>query len=166
MLTETRKVGALEITLPSPTEIRLVRAFKAPARLVFDSYTVPALVKRWLLGPDGWTMPVCEIDLRPGGHFRYVWRHAERGMEMGMGGTYVEIDAPRLITHTERFDEDWTGGETHCRQDFADAGGVTTVTQIVRYASEAARDGALKTPMAEGMEAGFARLEFLLADQK
>jgi uncharacterized protein YndB with AHSA1/START domain len=165
MLTETRRVGALDITLPSPTEIRFVRAFKAPARLVFDAYTIPALLKRWLLGPDGWTMPVCDIDLRPGGHFRYVWRH-ESGVAMGMKGTYVDIDAPRLITHTELFDEDWTGGETHVRQDFAEADGMTTVTQIVRYASEAARDGALKTPMAEGMEAGFARLEALLANQE
>ncbi len=163
MLTETRRAGALEITLPSPTEIRFVRAFKAPAQLVFDAYTVPALVSRWLLGPDGWTMPVCEIDLKPGGCFRYVWRH-ERGMEMGMEGIYAEIDAPRLIRHTERFDEDWTGGETHVRQDFVETDGVTTVTQVVLYASEAARDGALKTPMAEGMEAGFQRLETLLAN--
>jgi len=164
MLTETRRAGALEITLPSSTEIRFVRAFKAPASLVFDAYTVPALVKRWLLGPDGWSMPVCDIDLKPGGRFRFVWRH-EGGMEMGMTGAYVDIDTPRLIAHTELFDEDWTGGETRVRQDFVEKDGVTTVTQVVRYASEAARDGALKTPMAEGMEAGFVRLEALLANQ-
>lgn len=165
MLTDTRRVGALDITLPSPTEIRFVRAFKAPAKLVFDAYTIPALVRRWLLGPEGWTMPVCEIDLKPGGRFRYIWRH-ESGMEMGMRGTYTDIDAPRLITHTEVFDEDWTGGETQVRQDFSEAHGVTTVTQVVRYASETARDGALRTPMADGMEAGFVRLEVLLAKQK
>ena len=166
MLSETRRVGALELTTPSPTEIRFVRAFKAPAQLVFDAYTIPAMIRRWLLGPEGWTMPVCEVDLRPGGRFRYVWKQAASGMEMAMGGTYVDIDAPRLITHTERFDEDWTGGETEVRQDFSETDGVTTVTQVVRYASEAARDGALRTPMAEGMEAGFARLEALLANQK
>ncbi len=165
MLTETRRTGALEITTPSPTEIRFSRAFKAPAQLVFDAYTIPALVRRWLLGPGGWTMPVCEIDLKPGGRFRYVWHHAERGVDMAMGGTYVEIDAPHHITHIETFDEDWTGGETHVRQDFVEKDGVTTVTQVVRYASEAARDGALATPMAEGMEAGFQRLDSLLAKQ-
>ena len=165
MLTDMRRVGALEITTPSPTEIRFTRSFKAPAGLVFDAYTVPALVRRWLLGPGGWTMPVCEIDLKPGGGFRYVWRH-ESGAEMGMKGTYVEIDVPRLIVHTELFDEDWTGGETQVRQDFVETDGITTVTQVVRYASEAARDGALKTPMAEGMEAGFARLEDMLANSK
>ncbi len=165
MLSDVRRVGALEITTPSPTEIRFVRPFKAPAALVFDAYTVPALIKRWLLGPDGWTMPVCEVDLKPGGRFRYVWKQTASGVEMGMGGTYVEIDAPRFIVHTERFDQDWTGGETHVRQDFTEKDGVTTVTQVVRYASEAARDGALQSPMAHGMEAGFARLETLLAKQ-
>lgn len=165
MLTESRRAGALEITLPSPAEIRFDRTFKAPAQQVFDAHTVPALVRRWLLGPDGWTLPVCEIDLRPGGRFRYVWRHAG-GMEMGMGGTFGEIDAPHLITRTEIFDEDWTGGETHCRQEFHEDNGVTTVIQVVRYTSQAARDGALRTPMAEGMEAGYVRLERQLANSK
>lgn len=166
MLSDVRRVGALEITTPSPTEIRFVRAFKAPAGLVFDAYTQPALIKRWLLGPGGWTMPVCEVDLKPGGHFRYVWKKMDDGTEMGMGGTYVAIEAPRLIVHTERFDQDWTGGETQVRQDFTEHDGITTVIQVVRYASEAARDGALRTPMAEGMEAGFARLDAMLANQK
>lgn len=166
MLSDVRRVGALEITTPSPTEIRFVRAFKAPARLVFEAYTQPALIKRWLLGPGGWTMPVCEVDLRPGGRFRYVWKHTADGTEMGMGGTYVDIDAPYLIVHTEQFDQDWTGGETQVRQAFAEENGITTVTQIVRYASEAARDGALATPMADGMEAGFTRLDTMLVNRK
>ena len=67
------------------------------AQLVFDAYTKPELVKRWLLGPDGWSMPVCEIDLRAGGKYRYVWRNDSHGREMGMGGVYREVVAPERI---------------------------------------------------------------------
>ncbi len=82
---------ALEITTPSDREIVMTRVFDAPRDLVFDAYTKPELLKRWLLGPRGWSMPVCEIDLRVGGAYRYVWRRDPDGNEMGMGGVYREI---------------------------------------------------------------------------
>ena len=86
---------ALEITTPGDREIVMTRVFDAPRELVFDAHTKPELVKRWLLGPDGWSMPVCEIDLRVGGAYRYVWRRDTDGTEMGMGGVYREIVPPR-----------------------------------------------------------------------
>ena len=87
----------LEITLPSDREIRITRAFDAPRNLVWDAHTKPELVRRWLLGPPGWEMPVCRIDLRVGGEYRYEWEDKARNKKMGMGGTYTEVKAPEKI---------------------------------------------------------------------
>ena len=80
---------------PRISEIAMSRVFDAPRRLVFDAYTKPELLKRWLFGPDGWSLAVCEVDLRVGGRYRYVWRRLETGTEMGMGGVFRELVAAR-----------------------------------------------------------------------
>ena len=153
--------AALKVATPSDREIVITRQFDAPRAMVFDAHTKPELVKRWLLGPPGWTMPVCEIDLRVGGKYRYVWKHAEQG-EMGMGGTFTEIVRPSRIAATQLFDQDWTGGETIVITELEEQKGKTTVKTTVRYASREARDGALQTGMTTGMEAGYQRLDELL----
>jgi uncharacterized protein YndB with AHSA1/START domain len=104
---------------------------------------------------------VCDIDLRVGGGYRYVWRN-EDGHEMGMGGVYREIVAPERIASAEIFDQDWTGGETLTTSELSEVGGRTTLTTTVIYANEAARKGALITGMTDGMEMGYARLDALL----
>lgn len=152
----------LKVTTPSDREILITRAFDAPRSLVFDCLSKPELVTRWLLGPPGWTMPVCEIDFRVGGRFRYVWRRAN-GNEMGMGGVYREIVRPERIVHTELFDEDWTGGETVGTSIFTEQGARTTLTMTILYSSKEARDGALRTGMTEGMTVSYDRLEALMA---
>ena len=152
---------SLQVTTPSDREIVVVRDFEAPRRQVFDAFTRPDLVKRWLYGPEDWQMAVCEIDFREGGAFRYVWRHAG-GSEMGLSGVYREIVPTERIVSTELFDEDWTGGETVVTTVFAEQAGTTTVTITVLYSSREARDGALATPMAEGMEMSYTRLDKLL----
>jgi uncharacterized protein YndB with AHSA1/START domain len=152
----------LTLDKPSEREITVSRTFDAPRELVFEAMTNPKMVKQWLIGPDDWPMVVCGIDFRVGGKYRYVWRHKERG-DMGMGGVYREIERPRRIVHTELFDEDWTGGETIQTTIFEEKGGRTTVTSTVRYASEAARDGALKTGMLEGWGKAYDRLAEMLA---
>lgn len=154
--------AALKVSTPSDREVVVTRAFAAPRGMVFDAHTKPELVQRWLLGPPGWTMPVCEIDLRVGGKYRYVWRHAD-GREMGMGGTFKEIVRPSRIVMTQLFDEDWTGGETLVTTGIVEHSGTTTLTITVRYVSREARDAAIKTGMTQGMEAGYQRLEQLLA---
>lgn len=152
----------LKVEARGEREILIARVFDAPREFVFDAHTKPELVRRWLLGPPGWTMPVCEIDLRVGGRFRYVWRNTD-GRDMGMGGVYREIVRPERIVSTELFDEDWTGGETVNTMTFAERAGKTTMTNVVLYSSAAARDGALKSGMTEGMEAGYALLDKVLA---
>ncbi|RJF93963.1 SRPBCC family protein [Sphingomonas cavernae] len=156
--------NALTITNKGDTEIVITRQFDAPRHLVFEAMTVPALVRRWLLGPEGWSMPVCEINLSVGGHYRYEWLNAD-GRTMGMGGTFREIVVPERIVHTELFDEDWTGGETLCTQEFVEAGACTTLVTTVIYSSTAARDAALRSGMAGGMETGYARLDAIFAER-
>ncbi len=154
--------GALQVTTPSEREIAMTRVFDAPRELVFDAWTRPELIRRWMLGPPGWSMPVCEVDLRVGGTYRFVWRSPE-GKDMGMGGVYREIMPPERIVTTEAFDEDWTGGETLNTLVLTEQGGRTTLTNTVLYSSREARDGALKTGMEQGVAASYDRLAELLA---
>jgi uncharacterized protein YndB with AHSA1/START domain len=102
---------SFKISTPTDREIEIERDFIAPRSLVFDAFTKPELVRRWLLGPDGWTMPVCEIDLRVGGAYRYVWRKDSIGKEMGMGGVFREVVRPEKLVATENFDDSWYSGE-------------------------------------------------------
>jgi uncharacterized protein YndB with AHSA1/START domain len=156
------KAGELKVTTPTEREIVMARVFDAPRSLVFDALTKPELIKRWLLGPPGWTMPVCQVDLKVGGAMRYVWRRDSDGTEMGLRGVYREIARPGRLVHTELFDEDWTGGETLVTTMLVEQGGKTTVTTTVRYLSREARDAAIKTGMEQGVAASYDRLADLL----
>lgn len=157
------KTAALKLTTPGDREAVITRQVDAPRGMVFDAHTKPELVQRWLLGPPGWTMPVCEIDLRVGGKYRYVWKNTD-GTTMGMGGTFTEVVRPVRIVATQLFDEDWTGGETNVSTEIVEKNGKSTITTTVRYASREARDAALQTGMTTGMEAGYERLEELLKE--
>jgi uncharacterized protein YndB with AHSA1/START domain len=154
--------GQLKITTPGDREIAMTRVFDAPRRLVYDAFTKPELLKRWLLGPPGWTMVVCDIDLRVGGAYRHVWRNS-KGKDMGMGGVYREIVAPERIVATEKFDESWYPGEAVGTITLTEQRGKTTLTQTLRYESRDARDAVLKSGMEQGVAASYDRLAELLA---
>ena len=155
--------ATLQITTPSDREIAMTRVFNAPRHLVFDAMTKAELVKKWLLGPPGWTMPVCEIDLRVGGHYRYVWRRESSGKEMGMGGVYREIVPQERLVCTELFDEAWYAGESLITTTLVEQGGRTTMTTTMLYVSKEVRDGILKSGMESGVAASYDRLAELLA---
>ena len=157
--------GGLKVMARGDREIAMTREFDAPRQLVFDAFTKPELVRRWLLGPDGWSMPVCEIDLRVGGRYRYVWRHVADGNEMGMGGVYREIVVPERIVATEKFDEAWYPGEAVGTLVLVEQNGKTLITQTVVYESRETRDAVLKSPMESGVAASYDRLEDLVASQ-
>jgi len=157
------KRAELKITTAGDRELVMTRVFAAPRTLVFDAHTKPELVRRWLLGPPGWSMPVCEIDLRVGGRYRYVWRHDTNGAEMGMGGVYREIVAPERIVNTERFDAAWYPGEAVGTLVLVERGGSTTLTYTMHYESRAARDAVIKSNMETGVAASYDRLADLLA---
>ena len=152
----------LQITTPSEREIAMTRVFDAPRHLVFEAYTKPELLKRWLGVRNGWTLDVCEIDLRVGGRYRYVWRGAN-GQEMGMGGVFLEIEPPERIVSTEAFDNPWYPVEAVGTVLLVEQDGKTTLTLSVLYQSQEARDGILQTPMAEGVGESFDKLAEVLA---
>jgi uncharacterized protein YndB with AHSA1/START domain len=131
--------GSLKLATRGEREIVMTREFNAPRRLLFDAFTKPELVKQWLLGPPGWSMPVCEIDLKVGGKYRYVWRQDSDGTEMGMGGVYREIVAPERLVSTEKFDEAWYPGEAVGTIVLSEHGGKTTITQTILYESRSLR---------------------------
>lgn len=149
--------GTLAIAAKGDREITMTRRFAAPAAMVFEAWTNPALLRRWLLGPPGWTMPVCEVDFRVGGTYRYEWRN-EQGQTMGVGGVYREIDPPHRFVATERFDEAWYPGESLITISFAEKDGETEMMTTMRYESTAARDGVLKSPMEGGVKQSYDRL--------
>jgi uncharacterized protein YndB with AHSA1/START domain len=155
--------GQLAITAHGDREIAITRVFNAPRKLVFDAWTKPELVKQWLLGPPGWSMPVCEIDLKIGGKYRYEWRRVSGGQSMGMGGVYREIVPPERIVVTEQFDEAWYPGQALITLVLTEKDGMTTATQTVQYESQEARDAVLKSPMESGITASFDRMAELLA---
>ena len=158
-----RNMGKLKVTTPSEHEIVMTRDFRAPRSLVFDCWTKPDLVRRWLLGPAGWSMPVCQIDLRVGGAYRFEWRHVLNGAEMAMGGLYHEIARPDRLVCTESFDEKWYTGDALDTMVFTERNGTTTLAQTILYESRQARDMALSSEMEKGVSANFDRLAELLA---
>jgi uncharacterized protein YndB with AHSA1/START domain len=161
-MSPTKTTGPLDISTPSDREICLTRMFNAPRKLVFDAYTKPELLTRWMGVMPGWSWAVCEIDLRVGGMLRYVWRGPD-GVEMGMRGTYLEIDPPHRIVSTESFDQKWYEGECIESITLEETDGRTTLTMLLRYDNKAVRDSVLQSPAATGMEAGFSNLDVLLS---
>src|SRR5215813_4282897 len=147
--------GKLEVAARGEREIVMTRVLNAPRSLVFDTFTKPELVRRWLLGPDGWSMPVCEIDLRVGGKYRYVWRNDSNGKEMATGGVFREIVAPERLVNSERFDDPWYAGEALVTTLFVEEGSRTTVRQTMLLESREVRDGILKSGMETGVERSY-----------
>ena len=158
----TSQKGPLQITTPSDREIRITRAFDAPRTMVWEAYTRPELVKRWLGQMPGWSWAECEMDVREGGRYRWVWRGPE-GAELAVGGVYREVVPGERLVSTERYDQQWYEGEAVGTVELTEANGRTTLVMTLRYASKAVRDAVLQSPAATGMESGFTALDELLA---
>lgn len=157
-----KNVGKLQVSTPSDREIAMTRVFDAPRSMVFDAWTKPELLTRWLGVRGGWTFAICQVDLRVGGSYRFVWR-GPNGAEMGMGGVYREVMPPDRLVATEKFDESWYEGEALDTTTFVERDGKTTATTTVRYASREVRDGVLKSPMERGVAESYDKLDEVLA---
>jgi uncharacterized protein YndB with AHSA1/START domain len=153
--------GSAVVTLPSDLEIMITRTFDAPAALVFEAWTTPDLVRRWW-GWDSSSLIVCEIDLRPGGDWRYVTREAD-GRELGWHGRYLEIDRPHRLVSTEVF-EGYPEVEARNTLTLSEHDGTTTMTVVGLHSSMADRDGLLGSGMERGMQHSLDRFEDLLAE--
>ena len=124
-----KNTGTLQLAARGEREIVITRDFDAPRHLVFDALTKPELLSRWLGVFGGWSMPVCEVDLRVGGTFRYLWRKPD-GKEMGMRGVFREIVPPERIVNTESFDDPWYPGEAVGTAVLVEHDGKTTLTTL------------------------------------
>ncbi len=153
------KVGVTAYTTPSDREVVITRVVDAPRDLVWEVWTSPEHIARWMSGRKGWTMPICEMDLRPGGKWRYVWRMPDGG-EMTLAGVVREVAPPTRLVTTERWGPEWP--ETLNTLALTEARDLTTITITVLYPSKEARDAALKSGMKDGMDISFASLEALL----
>ena len=160
----------IDVTTPNDLEIRVTRVFDAPRTLLFDCHTQPELVRQWMLGPPGWTMPVCEIDLRVGGTYRYVWRSDSDSGEFGFTGEYREIRAPERVVHTERIDGgevvEGIDGHALCTLELTEENGRTTLVHSMRFPTSATRDQALESGMTGGMAMSYDRLERVIGEQQ
>jgi uncharacterized protein YndB with AHSA1/START domain len=158
-----------EVTLPSDHEVLVTRSFRAPRDLVYRAYTEPDLVRKWMLGPPGWSMPVCEMDVRPGGKYRWRWRSNEDGKEFGFHGEFKEVEAPARIVSTEFYDAGDVGGDmgngaliTVTLEEESD--GSTTLVTRMDFGTKEARNAAVGTGMTGGMEQSYQLLESVLAE--
>lgn len=158
-----KDTGTLKITTPGDREILMTRVFDAPRHLVFEAFTEPELLRRWLLGPPGWEMVVCEVDLKVGGTYRFRWRNAD-GTEMGMRGVYREIVPPERVVSAESFEFgcDAQSGEQLGTTVLTEQGGKTTLTTTLLYPSKQARDATIASGMEKGVTASYDRLAELL----
>jgi uncharacterized protein YndB with AHSA1/START domain len=152
-----------KVTMASDREVVVTRDFDAPTSLVYAAFTRPSLVSRWMLGPPGWTMPVCEIDLRVGGKYRYRWRSEAEGQEFGFTGEYLAIEPERRIEHVERFEGEENMPPSHCTLVFETIGQRTRTVYSMRFDSKEACEAALATGMTDGMEMSYQLLDKVLA---
>ncbi|MEM1233263.1 MAG: SRPBCC domain-containing protein [Pseudomonadota bacterium] len=150
----------LTLTMPTELTIEVRRSFEAPRPLLWRAFTDPDLVPRWLTGPEGHTMPICEMDVRVGGAFRWVWQFSD-GQQMAAEGVYSVVEEGARLVNSETFDiaQDRS---TRVETRFVEAGRGAEVIHTLTYDSRATRDAVLETPMDAGMEASFARLDGLI----
>ena len=155
-----KNTGTLAVTTPTDREIVLTRVFDAPRHMVYDAFTRPELLKRWF-GPRGWSLAVCEVDLRVGGGFRFVLE-GPNGMRMGMRGVYRELDPPDRTVHVETFDD--YPGESIVTTVMAEKDGKTTMTASVVYSTREIRDAVIQSGMEHGAAESYDKLAEVLAE--
>ena len=168
-----------EASLPSDTEVLVKRSFDAPVKLVWRAYMEPDLMRRWCSGMPGWSMPVCEMDMRVGGKYRWRWRSDENGQEFRFTGEVLEIAPHAKIVHTQIYDAgdvreadssgavipDSMGSEPSIiTVTFQETNGITHVTTTIKFASKADRDAAFATGMTDGMEISYKQLDGVLGE--
>jgi uncharacterized protein YndB with AHSA1/START domain len=161
MTATAHTVGATTFSTPSDDEIVMTRVYDAPRKLVFDAWTNPEHLPRWF-GRRGWTLPICEVDLRPGGAWRFALS-GPNGRSMGMHGVYHEIAPPDRLVYSEALDG--YEGETINTLVLTEQDGKTTITCTSRYPSKAARDAMLRTNMMIGAASSLDRLSAFIAEQ-
>jgi uncharacterized protein YndB with AHSA1/START domain len=151
-------MSKLELRTEGDRYVLVTRRFAAPPEAVFRAHVDPEILQQWLLGPDGWTMPVCIFEGKPGGKIRYEWANSD-GRGFFLTGEIVAIDAPRRIEHVERMHLPDPTPDNHVVTTFVADGQGTLMTMRMTLPDAATREAMLATGMDSGMEASYARLE-------
>lgn len=160
----TIHVGSTSFSKPDDNTLTARRSFAAPRERVWAAHTQCEHVKQWLLGPEGWTMPSCEIDLRPGGKWRYVYQGPEGAAGFSFSGEYQEVVTPERLVNTETMDD----GPVHTLNTLilADDDGHTALLVIVEYPSSEVREQIIATGMMDGWAESYDRLDGYLQSMK
>jgi uncharacterized protein YndB with AHSA1/START domain len=154
-------MSKLTLQLEGDTHVVASRRFAAPPQAVYRAHTDPKLIQQWLLGPDGWTMPTCISDARPGGKIRYEWSDG-KGRGFSLTGEYVELEPYRRIVHVERMHMPDPTPDNRVETMFEPDGDGTLMTLRMTLPDAQTRAAMLASGMETGMEASYARLERMI----
>jgi uncharacterized protein YndB with AHSA1/START domain/effector-binding domain-containing protein len=155
----------LELRTEGDRHVVVTRRFAAPPAAVYRAHTEPALIQKWLLGPDGWTMPVCVNEARPGGRIHYAWTDGKGG-DFSLTGEFVELTPNSRIVHVERMHLPDPTPDNHVETTFAPDGDGTLMTMRMTLPDAATRAAMLGTGMERGMEDSYVRLERICANEQ
>ena len=153
-------MSTMTLTTEGDRDVVVTRRFAAPPKAVYRAHTEPELIQQWLLGPAGWTMPVCISDPRPQGKIRYEWSNGKGG-GFSLTGEYVELEPYSRIVHVERMHLPRTTPDNHVETRFEPDGAGTLMTLRMSLPDAETRAQMLATGMEQGMEASYARLDGL-----
>jgi uncharacterized protein YndB with AHSA1/START domain len=156
-------MSKLTLKTEGDTHVVLMRHFTAPPEAVYRAHTDPKIVQKWLLGPEGWTMPVCICEARPGGKFRYEWAH-EKKPGFYVAGEFLELEPPRRIVHIERMYLPDPTPDNRIETTFEPSGTGTLMTMRMTLPDAQTRTAMLSTGMERGMEMSYVRLEGIIAE--
>jgi uncharacterized protein YndB with AHSA1/START domain len=156
-------MSQLVLTTEGDRVIVVSRFFAASPAAVYRAHTDPVLVRQWMLGPDGWDMPVCESEVRPGGKIHYQWRNQE-GHSFSLTGEFVELDPPHRIVHIERMHLPDPTPDNRVETTFSPENGGTRMIMRMNLPSAEVRAAMLATGMADGMERSYQRYEQCAAE--
>ena len=151
-------MSKLTLTTEGDTHVVVTRRFAAAPEAVYRAHTEAALVQQWMLGPDGWSMPVCVCEARVGGHMRYEWSNG-KGRDFYLTGEFLELEPFRRIVHVERMHMPDATPNNHVETTFVKDGSGTLMTMRMTLPNSETRAAMLATGMEHGMEASYARLE-------
>ena len=157
----TTTMSKLNLKTVGDTHVVVTRHFAAPPEAIWRAHTEPELIKKWMLGPDGWTMPVCICDPRPGGKIRFEWTNGQGGGFYLTGESLEAVPYSRLV-HVERMHLPDPTPDNHVETTFEPDGAGTLMTMRMTLPDAQTRAAMLSTGMEHGMEASYVRLEDLL----
>lgn len=155
-------MSKLTVKTEGDQHVVVTRRFDAPPELVYRAHTEPALIQQWMLGPEGWTMPVCINEAKPGGRIRFEWSDGKGG-GFYLTGEVLEVEPYSRLVHVERMHLPDPTPDNHVETRLEPDGAGTLMTMRMTLPNAEVRQQMLATGMEHGMEASYVRLEHVLS---